>query len=100
MTAAITRSGVNVSPNSLGAGLVQVIVTNLTNRSQQLTLSSQGGQDFNQQSGPINPQGTARLQANLAQGRYSLHVASTALHSARLSVGPTRPPSNNQLLQP
>ncbi len=100
ITAAITQSSVNVSPNQFGAGLVQLVVVNLTNRSQQLSLVSKGGANFHQQTGPINPQETARLQAQLGSGAYSLSSGDTSVHAAKLTVGPQRPNSNNQLLQP
>jgi len=100
VTAAITPKGVNVSPNQFGAGLIQLVVVNLTNHSQQLSLTSSGGGSFDQQTGPINPQDTARLQAQLGSGTYSLHSSDSPVHAARLTVGAERPNSSNELLQP
>lgn len=100
ITAAITHGAVNVSPNQFGAGIVQLVVVNLTSRSQQLSLVSADGANFHQQTGPINPQETARLQAQLGSGSYSLRSADSGVHAAKLTVGPERPNSSGQLLQP
>lgn len=101
ITAAITQGGVNVSPTQFGAGLIQLVVVNLTNRSQQLSLVSNGGASFRQQTGPINPEETARLQAQLGSGYYSLGSSDSALDGARLTVGPQRPnSSSNRLPKP
>jgi hypothetical protein len=100
VSAAITRSGVTVSPNHFGAGIVQLDVANLTGRSQQLTLQSVGSPSFQQQTGPINPQDTAELKANLATGQYSIAVTDPSVKAATLAVGAPRPSSQNQLLQP
>jgi hypothetical protein len=91
---------VTVSPNHFGAGIVQLDVANLTGRSQQLTLQSVGSPSFQQQTGPINPQDTAELKANLATGQYSIAVTDPSVKAATLAVGAPRPSSQNQLLQP
>lgn len=100
VAAAITSGGVTVSPTHFGAGLVQFVLTNLTNASQQLTVQSIGAVTFRQETGPINPGGTAQLKANLGQGHYSVSVSDSTVKSATLAVGKPRPNSSNQLLQP
>jgi hypothetical protein len=99
VTAAITPAGVTVSPSHFGAGLVQFVVANLTSASQQLTVQSTA-KSFQQQTGPINPQDTAELKADLGQGVYLISTSTPGLKAATLAVGKPRPTSNDQLLQP
>jgi hypothetical protein len=102
VAAAITPGGITVSPSTFGAGLIQLVVSNLTTSSQQLEVVSRGAGSpvVQQQTGPINPQDTAQLKANLGPGAYNVRVADTKVKSAVLKVGATRASSQNQLLQP
>lgn len=105
VAAAIAPGGISVSPESFGAGLVQLVVTNLTNSSQQLEIVSRGQSSggtplLQQQTGPINPQDTASLKANLGQGAYTVRVSDHKIKAAVFTVGAARPSSQNQLLQP
>ncbi len=99
VAAAITSSGVNLSPDHFGAGLVQVIVSNQTATSQQLILQSSGGAAFQQQTAPINPDGTAELKAQLGAGRYTVGVEGPGVKAATLAVG-ARSSSPSRLLLP
>ncbi len=76
VTAAITPTGVSVSPTKFGAGPINLVVTNQTETSQRLTLAQEvNGQSAPQeQTGPINPHDTASLQANVDQGTYAVRV--------------------------
>jgi hypothetical protein len=105
VAAAIAPGGISVSPERFGAGLVQLVVTNLTNSSQQLEIVSRGQSSggtprLQQQTGPINPQDTASLKANLGKGDYTVRVSDHAIKAAVVTVGVPRPSSQNQLLQP
>jgi hypothetical protein len=100
VAAAITPAGISLSPDHLGAGLVKLVVTNLTGNSQQLTLAASGGGAFQQQTAPINPEDTAQLKAQLGAGRYTVSVKDAAVKAAGLAVGARRPSSQNQLLLP
>lgn len=109
VAAAITPKSITVSPATFGAGLIQLVVTNLTTGSQQLEIVSatQGGSGaprFRQQTGPINPQDTATLNADLRQGSYTVRAigrgSGTAVKSAKIAVGAPRATSQNVLLQP
>jgi hypothetical protein len=104
LSASITTSNVTVSPSRLGAGSVELIASNLTSRSQQLTLSSQnladGADPLEQRTGPINPGDTASLTADLAQGTYRVTTRSRAIAPATIRVGPARRGAQDQLLQP
>jgi len=104
LSAAITPANVTVSPSRLGAGTIELIASNLTSKSQQVTLRSQtlsGGADpLEQRTGPINPGDTASLTADLTQGTYRLTTRSPAITAATIRVGPRRASAKDQLLQP
>lgn len=100
VTAAVTAGGVTVSPASFGAGLVQLIVTNLTKTSQQVTLVQPGAGPAAGETSPINPQDIAQLKVNLAQGRYQLTTGDPSITPAIIAVGPPRPSNQDQLQQP
>ncbi|TMK41970.1 MAG: hypothetical protein E6G56_02785 [Actinobacteria bacterium] len=99
VTANISPTGVSVSPSKFGAGPIELIVANLTGSSQQLTLQ---GTDttLHQQTGPINPQDTASLKADVPTGSYAVRVEDRNIKAAHLNVGPSRASAQNQLLQP
>jgi hypothetical protein len=104
---AVSLSGdrVAVSPDTVGAGPVVVIVANESGRTREVTLTAPAGSssscvDGDVSSGPISPQGTARLQLPLLEGRCEVGTADGALEPTRLSVGPPRPTAQQDLLQP
>ena len=101
LSAAITPSRVTLSPTNLGAGPIQLIVTNLTSSSQQVTFESSGsGPGIKQQTGPINPQDTATLKALVKPGAYTVRVTGAGVRPATISFGPERPSGQNDLNLP
>jgi hypothetical protein len=114
LTVYINDHRVSISPTSVGAGPVVFIITNQARNAESLTVmpSSGGGAPPLADTGPISPQGTAQLQVNLnipgdytvgiSPGSTSEAVAATAtgIQPALVAVGPRRPSSNNELLQP
>ena len=106
VTASISDKAVSVSPSRFGAGPITLVVTNQTQRSRELVLESEqeAGQARTglsaQVTGPINPQGTASLKADLNRGRYRVHVRGGGIRPASLTVGQDRPSAQNELLQP
>jgi hypothetical protein len=104
LSASITSSNITISPSRLGAGTIELIASNLTATSQQLTLRSgklKGGADpLEQRTGPINPGDTASLTADLVQGTYHVTTRSEAITAATIHVGPSRPSAKDTLLQP
>jgi hypothetical protein len=103
ITAAIASDRVSASPRRFGAGPIQLIVTNQTNVTRQVTLQpteTVGAGANTPQTGPINPQDTATLQTDISQGTYELKVEGGDIRPARLSVGRQRPSSQNDLLLP
>jgi hypothetical protein len=105
ITAAISGKRVEVSPRRFGAGPITLVVTNQTGRSRDLVLETDTGggsgqAGIRQRTGPINPQGTASLKADLRQGHYTIRVRSGTIQPASLVVGRQRASAQNQLLQP
>ena len=104
ISASIGDDRISVSPRSVGAGPITLIVTNQTGESRELTLETDeiggSGPGIEQDSGPINPGDTASLKADLAKGTYSVAVDDRAIEAARLRVGRERPSAQNKLLLP
>ena len=94
-----------VSPTRIGAGPVVLLIANESGRSRELTLTAPpeatgGCVDDDASSGPIHPQGTARVQLSLVEGTCTVGTADGALPAARLAVGPERPSAQDDLLAP
>jgi hypothetical protein len=85
---AITPDGVSLSPDHLGAGPVKLVITNMTDASQQVAVESTRTGSFHQETAPINPQDMAQLRAELGPGSYTVSVRSAGLKSASLAIGP------------
>jgi hypothetical protein len=101
VTASIGKASVAVSPRRFGAGPVRLVVTNQTDSAQQIIFESAGREGgFTQRSGPINPRGTAELQAEVPQGRAVVRVSGKGIDASRLTVGPRRRSGQDELLQP
>jgi hypothetical protein len=103
LTASIDDQGVRVSPAKVGAGPIELIIANLTDRTRRVTLESDtlanDAPGIKQQTAPINPQGTARLQVEVQPGRYLVHTGNKD-DAFALRVGKERASSQDQLLLP
>jgi hypothetical protein len=105
VSASINKDRVTASPARFGAGPIRLVVVNQTDRSQQVTLETadEPGSDkpgIRQQTGPINPDDTAALAADIARGSYEVRVAGDDIRPARLAVGAPRPSSQQDLMIP
>lgn len=101
----LTPDRVSISPDRIGAGPVVLLVSNQSTRSREVVLDAPAHADGscvdgNASSGPINPQGTARVQLPLVEGRCTIAVADGDLRPARLVVGPQRASAQQDVLQP
>jgi len=97
LTAAIDPRSVSISPQSLGAGLVVLTISNQTDEPTRLTLEGPTSATSNE----IPPGGTGSIKAALEQGEYEAAAGSeVGIKPATLEVGPERETSQNQLLQP
>jgi hypothetical protein len=94
----IGQDGVTASPARFGAGPIMVIASNQSTAQQRLTLD---GPRIKRSVGPIPPAETGSIQVTVQPGAYSLAAdGGGGLKPAKLTVGPKRPSSQNQLLLP
>jgi len=101
----LTDERVLVSPARIGAGPIVLLVANESGTSHDLTLTSPGGGagscvPASASSGPINPQGVARLPVEVTEGECVVGVRDAALRPAHLRVGRRRASAQDALLQP
>ena len=102
---AITDGRIGVSPAEIGAGPVVLLISNQSDRSRDVTLTASDGSDgscvdSDASSGPINPQGVARMQLPLVEGTCEVSVADGTIEPTRLTAGPERESAQQDLLQP
>ena len=104
LTAAVHDDLIQVSPAVTGAGPIVLLVSNQTSKPQKVTFETDelGGRiGGNTVSTPIIAAGsTGRLSIDARSGRYAVHVQDRTIRAARVSVGPPRKSSQNQLLLP
>jgi hypothetical protein len=102
LSGVITNAKVTVAPAKLGAGPVQLTISNQTTGRHTVTLE---GESLRAEVGPIGPMDTATIKRTLDPGDYEVRAGSTKavtreIAPARLTIGKPRPDSNNQLLLP
>jgi hypothetical protein len=104
VTAAIIDGRINVSPDSIGAGPIRLIVTNQTDSAQEITFETDevggGSGGITQTTSPINPSGTATLEVDVREGEYAISAADDGIRPASVDVGAPRASAQNELLQP
>jgi hypothetical protein len=112
LTVYINDHRISVSPSAVGAGPVDLIVTNQASNAESLAVLPAGATAAQPlaNTGPISPQGTAQVTVNLTSpGNYTVGVSQgaeagtatpTGIQSAVVHVGRPRPSASNQLLQP
>ncbi len=109
----INDARVSVSPNDVGAGPVQFVVTNQAARAESLQIQPAGGSGALADTGPISPQAVASVTVTLNSGGYTIAAsagngsgtdatasAPQSLAPAQLHIGPPRQNADNALLQP
>ena len=101
----INKDEISVSPRTFGAGPVNLKIVNQTDRSHQVVLETEDvpGSDstgVHQETGPINPEDTATIAANVETGTYRVSVHTEGIAPATLDVGDERPTSQQDLLLP
>lgn len=102
LTGVIQDDEVTVSPSKLGAGPVEITISNQTDAIHSITL--EGGSTV-ERAGPVAPGGTATLQKTLEPGSYEVKAGSERavrreIRPAILRIGKERKNSNNDLLLP
>jgi len=102
LTGVIQDDAVTVSPSKLGAGPVEITISNQTDANHSITLE---GESVVQREGPVAPGDTATIQKTLAPGSYEVKAGSEKavrqqIRPAVLQIGKERKNSNNDLLLP
>jgi hypothetical protein len=102
LTGVIQDDEVTVSPSKLGAGPVEITISNQTDRNHSITLE---GESTITREGPVAPGDTATIQKTLEPGSYEVRAGSKKavrkeIRPAVLEIGKERKNSNNELLLP
>ena len=102
LTGVIQDDKVTVSPARVGAGPVEITISNQTDSVRTITLE---GESVSEKGGPVAPGDTATIQRTLAPGSYEVRAGSEKavrkeIQPAVLEIGKKRRNSNNELLLP
>jgi hypothetical protein len=102
LTGVIQDDKVTVSPSKLGAGPVEITISNQTKANHTVTLE---GESIVERQGPVAPGDTVTIQKTLAKGSYEVKAGSEKavpreIRPAILKIGRERKNSNNDLLLP
>ena len=99
-TASIGPRVVTVSPDSFGAGIVNVTVANLSDRPASFILKEASGKTT-ASSGTLQPGSVTTIKTSLKQGNYQAVAGGTTnIRPGKINVGPERKSSQNTLLLP
>jgi hypothetical protein len=97
LTASVNDQKVDVDPGEVGAGLVNVTIANQASDPVRFTLVGPTDQASNE----IPPGTVASLKVDLQEGDYEATAGEGSdIRPDSLTVGPARPTSQNELLQP
>jgi hypothetical protein len=102
LTGVIQNDKVTVSPSKIGAGPVEITISNQTKADHTVTLE---GESIVERQGPVAPGDTVTIQKTLAKGSYEVKAGSEKavpreIRPAVLKIGRERKNSNNDLLLP
>jgi hypothetical protein len=102
LTGVIQDDKVTVSPAKIGAGPVEITISNQTDAEHSITLE---GESIIERQGPVAPGDTTTIQKTLEPGSYQVKAGSEKavrreIRPAVLRIGKRRADSNNELLLP
>ena len=102
LTGVIQDDEVTVSPAKVGAGPVEITISNQTDTPHSVTLE---GESIVERSDQVEPGATATIQKTLSPGSYEVKAGSEKavrqeIEPAMLEIGKRRANSNNELLLP
>jgi hypothetical protein len=104
LTAAVQDDVIRVSPSTVGAGQIVLVISNQSTRPQRVTFRTDelgGTRGGRTASSPVIPaKSTGRLTIDAREGRYSVSVADDAIRAARVFVGPPRESGQDRVLLP
>lgn len=96
-TIEISADNIDISPSGFGAGLVNFVIAN--NSGEEAALAIKGPVD--ETTSPIPSNGNGIFKVEMKTGDYQLSVDGREMvEPTRITVGPDREPSNNDLLLP
>jgi hypothetical protein len=102
LTGVIQDDKVTVSPAKVGAGQVNITISNQTDGPKTIILE---GESITEQVGPVGPLDTAQITRTLAPGSYEVRAGSERavrreIEPATLDIGKERRNSSSDLLLP
>jgi hypothetical protein len=102
LTGVIQDDKVTVSPAKIGAGPVEITISNQTDSTRTVTLE---GESIVERQGAVQPGDTTTIQKTLEPGSYEVKAGSEKavrkeIRPAVLEIGKPRKNSNNELLLP
>lgn len=104
ISGSISDAGVTLSPSRVGAGSIELTVTNVTDRAHSITLD---GEDVRERVMQIQPEDTGTITKTLRPGTYEVRAGSSRavdiqdqIPPAILTIGPERSSSDDDLLLP
>jgi hypothetical protein len=104
MTAAVQDDVIRVSPRTVGAGQIVLIVSNQSDRPQRVTFATHelgGTRGGRTASTPVIPaRATGRLKIDAREGQYAVSVRDERIRAARVFVGPPRASGQDRVLLP
>ncbi len=104
LTAAIINGRIEVSPRSIGAGPIRLIVTNQTDSAQAVTFETDevGGDSggVTASTEAIDPSGTTTLEVDVREGDYAVSTEDDGIKPATVKVGAARKSAQGDLLLP
>ena len=104
MTAAIQEDTIRVTPRTVGAGPIELVVSNQSGEARTVTFETDelGGRlaGTTASSSEIPPSGTGRLRIDAREGTYAIRVDDEAVRAARVKIGPPRESGQNRVLLP
>ena len=104
MTAAVQDDVIRVSPSSVGAGQIVLVISNQSDQPQRVTFRTDelgGTRGGRTASSPMIPaRATGRLTIDAREGRYSVSVADDDIRAAPVFVGPPRKSGQDRVLLP
>lgn len=105
VAATISDDGIEVSPETFGAGPITMLVSNQSGGAREVTLQTEddpGGSDPGviQSTGELNAEASAAFEADLPEGTYQVSVEGDDIEPAAVEVGPERESASDTLLLP
>jgi hypothetical protein len=104
LTGAIHEDRIQISPATVGAGTITLIVSNQSKAPQTVTFETDelgGAKAGNTASSPeIAPGSTGRLTLTTRTGTYSVHTQDDAIRATEVKIGPPRKSAQDRLLLP